>query len=29
MQPLKMEPNRLNDQLLVRLYEREWRDIAH
>ena len=29
MQPLDMEPNRLNDQILVRLYEREWRDIAH
>lgn len=29
MQPLEMEPNRLNDQLLVRLYEREWRDISH
>lgn len=29
MQPLQVEPNRLNDQILVRLYEREWRDIAH
>jgi spermidine synthase len=29
MQPLDIEPNRLNDQILVRLYEREWRDIAH
>jgi spermidine synthase len=29
MKPLQMEPNRLNDQVLVRLYDREWRDIAH
>lgn len=26
---LDVEPNRLNDQVLVRYYEREWRDIAH
>jgi spermidine synthase len=29
MQPVEAEPNRLNDQVLVRYYEREWRDIAH
>jgi spermidine synthase len=29
MRPLEVEPNRLNDQILVRLYEREWRDIVH
>jgi spermidine synthase len=29
MLPLEAEPNRLNDQILVRYYEREWRDIAH
>ena len=23
------EPNRLNDQVLVRYYERDWREIAH
>ena len=26
--PVDAEPNRLNDQILVRYYEREWRDIA-
>jgi spermidine synthase len=29
MVPVDAEPNRLNDQVLVRYYEREWRDIAH
>jgi spermidine synthase len=28
MQPVPAEANRLNDQILVRYYEREWRDIA-
>ncbi len=28
MQPLASEPNRLNDQVLVRYYEREWKEIA-
>jgi spermidine synthase len=28
MLPVPAEPNRLNDQVLVRYYEREWRDIA-
>ena len=28
MQPVAAEPNRLNDQVLVRYYEREWKDIA-
>jgi spermidine synthase len=29
MLPVDAEPNRLNDQVLVRYYEREWRDVAH
>ncbi len=29
MQPVPAEPNRLNDQVLVRYYEQEWKDIAH
>jgi spermidine synthase len=29
MLPVDAEPNRLNDQVLVRYYEREWSDIAH
>jgi len=29
MQPVPTEVNRLNDQVLVRYYEREWSDIAH
>jgi len=29
MLPVEVEPNRLNDQVLVRYYEREWRDISH
>lgn len=28
MLPVAVEPNRLNDQALVRYYEREWKDIA-
>jgi spermidine synthase len=28
MLPVAAEPNRLNDQVLVRYYEREWREIA-
>ena len=28
MQPVEAEINRLNDQVLVRYYEREWKDIA-
>jgi spermidine synthase len=28
MLPVPAEPNRLNDQVLVRYYEREWREIA-
>jgi hypothetical protein len=24
-----VEPNRLNDQALVRYYDREWKDITH
>ena len=29
MLPVAAEPNRLNDQTLVRSYDREWREIAH
>ena len=29
MRPVTAEVNRLNDQVLVRYYEREWSDIAH
>ena len=29
MLPVAVEPNRLNDQILVRYYEREWREITH
>jgi spermidine synthase len=29
MRPVDVEPNRLNDQVLVRYYEREWSAIAH
>ncbi|MGI9101388.1 MAG: polyamine aminopropyltransferase [Terriglobales bacterium] len=29
MAPLPSAPNRLNDQVLVRLYDRDWRDISH
>ncbi|MBZ5612002.1 MAG: polyamine aminopropyltransferase [Acidobacteriia bacterium] len=28
MQPVEAEPNRLNNQILVRYYEQEWKDIA-
>ena len=28
MQPVEAEPNRLNDQVLVRYYDAEWREIA-
>jgi len=29
MAPLPMAPNRLNDQVLVRLYDKDWKDISH
>ena len=29
LKPIDAEVNRLNDQVLVRYYEREWREIAH
>jgi spermidine synthase len=29
MLPVAVEPNRLNDQALVRYYDREWKDITH
>ena len=29
MAPLPMVPNRLNDQVLVRLYDQDWKDISH
>src|SRR5712692_4962657 len=29
MLPVEVEPNRLNNQVLVRYYEREWSEIAH
>lgn len=29
MAPLSMAPNRLNDQVLVRLYDQDWKDISH
>jgi spermidine synthase len=29
MAPVPAEPNRLNDQALVRYYDKEWREIAH
>jgi spermidine synthase len=29
MQPVPTPPNRLNDQVLVRYYEQEWKDVAH
>jgi spermidine synthase len=28
MQPVPAEPNRLNDQVLVRYYEHDWNEIA-
>jgi spermidine synthase len=29
MQPVETEPNRLNNQILVRYYEQDWKDVAH
>src|ERR1700733_1538106 len=29
MAPLDMPPNQLNDQVLVRLYDQDWKDISH
>jgi spermidine synthase len=29
MLPVPVEPNRLNDQVLVRYYDKEWKEIAH
>ena len=29
MSPLQMPPNRLNDQVLVRAYDQDWKDISH
>jgi predicted membrane-bound spermidine synthase len=29
MLPVNAEPNRLNDQVLVRYYEQDWREITH
>ena len=29
MSPLPVAPNRLNDQVLVRMYENDWKDISH
>jgi spermidine synthase len=29
MAPLNMPPNQLNDQVLVRLYDQDWKDISH
>jgi spermidine synthase len=29
MAPMQVEPNRLNDQVLVRLYDKDWKDISH
>jgi spermidine synthase len=29
MAPLSMPPNRLNDEVLVRLYDQDWKDISH
>ncbi|MBI1898717.1 MAG: polyamine aminopropyltransferase, partial [Acidobacteria bacterium] len=29
MLPVEAEPNRLNDQVLVRYYDHEWKEIAH
>jgi len=29
MAPLSMAPNRLNDQVLVHLYDQDWKDISH
>ena len=29
MAPMTMPPNRLNDQVLVRMYDQDWKDISH
>jgi spermidine synthase len=29
MAPLQVQPNQLNDQVLVRLYDQDWKDISH
>jgi spermidine synthase len=29
MAPLPMPPNRLNDQVLVRAYDQDWKHISH
>jgi len=29
MSPMSMPPNRLNDQVLVRAYDQDWKDISH
>lgn len=29
MSPISMPPNRLNDQVLVRAYDQDWKDISH
>jgi spermidine synthase len=29
MAPLSMPANRLNDQVLVHLYDQDWKDISH
>jgi spermidine synthase len=29
MSPMPMPPNRLNDQVLVRAYDQDWKDISH
>ena len=29
MAPIAMPPNTLNDQVLVRAYDRDWKDISH
>lgn len=29
MSPMQMPPNRLNDQVLVRAYDQDWKDISH
>jgi spermidine synthase len=29
MSPTPMPPNRLNDQVLVRAYDQDWKDISH
>jgi hypothetical protein len=29
MAPVTAEPNRLNDQVLVRYYDQEWSEITH